>query len=388
MKILYQHRTRAQDGSATHIDGLISALRALGVEVVLVAPAEARAAGASRAARMRRTLPRWLHELLELAYNVPEAWRLARAIREHAPDAIYERSNVFALSATMLAARRRLPHVIEVNAPYALERAQHGGLAMPSLARWSERLAWRRAHAVIAVTGELARIVEHAGVARARIHVMPNGVDRAVFDRLSTTAHACDAPVVLGFTGFVRAWNGLERVIDVLAASGNQALELLVVGDGPARPALEQHAALRGVAARVHFTGRVPAHEVPRWSAQFDVALQPAANPYASPLKLVEYMALGRAIVAPDQPNIRELLTHEHDALLFDADDPSAFGAAVARLAHDAQLRARLGAAAADTVQRRDLTWAHNARLVVDLFQQLSRERTATAAASLTRATR
>jgi glycosyltransferase involved in cell wall biosynthesis len=393
VKILYQHRTSAQDGSATHIEGLVGALRGLGAEVIVVAPRSAarRAPHAARVARVRRALPRWLHELLEIAYNVPESWRLWRMIRAHRPDLVYERSNVFALSATLVAARCGLPRLIEVNAPYAHERAQHGGLALQRIANWSESLAWRRADAVIPVTGVLARIVERAGVPRERLHVMGNGIDPAHFAAPAASAlHQVPGwrnRVVLGFTGFVRAWNRLDYAIDLLAEPGSEALALLVVGDGPARAELEARAALRRVADRVHFTGRVPAAEVPRWAARFDVALQPAANPYASPLKLVEYMALGHAIVAPDQPNIREMVTHERDALLFAPDNAAAFNAAVRRLAQDAALRARLGAAALDAVRRRELTWAHNARRVLELARELVRGQASAATAALTRTT-
>ena len=107
----------------------------------------------------------------------------------------------------------------------------------------------------------------------------------------------------------MRDWNGLEPVIDQLARTDGQRWFLLVVGDGPARAALEERARDLGVATRVRFTGVVRREEIPALVSAFDIALQPAANPYASPLKLFEYLALGRAIVAPDQPNIREVLT-------------------------------------------------------------------------------
>ncbi len=73
-----------------------------------------------------------------------------------------------------------------------------------------------------------------------------------------------------------------------------------------------------GIASRVHFTGIVERDDVAKYVAAFDIALQPAVVAYASPLKLFEYLALGKAIVAPGQPNIREILTHEKNALLFD----------------------------------------------------------------------
>jgi len=82
---------------------------------------------------------------------------------------------------------------------------------------------------------------------------------------------------------------------------------------------------------------------------------------YASPLKIFDYMAAGRAIVAPDQPNIREILTSGETALLFDPAQPAAVWLAVLRLAGDAALRARLGAAAQAEIVRRRYTWAGNA---------------------------
>ena len=99
--------------------------------------------------------------------------------------------------------------------------------------------------------------------------------------------------------------------------------------------------------------------------AGFDIALQPRAVAYASPLKIFDYMAAGLAIVAPDQPNIREILTDGETALLFDPAGPDALWQAVLRLAADPALRARLGAAACAEIDRRGYTWAaHAGRLI------------------------
>jgi glycosyltransferase involved in cell wall biosynthesis len=87
-------------------------------------------------------------------------------------------------------------------------------------------------------------------------------------------------------------------------------------------------------------------------------------------LKVFEYMAAARAIVAPDQPNLREVLTHEHDALLFDPAEAGGFWRTVERLAAEPALRARLGAAARRTVLERDLTWDGNARRVVAIAER------------------
>jgi glycosyltransferase involved in cell wall biosynthesis len=142
---------------------------------------------------------------------------------------------------------------------------------------------------------------------------------------------------------------------------------LLIVGDGPARPDLERLAAELKLGDRVRFTGVIHRDQVPALVAAFDIALQPAVVAYASPLKLIEYLALGKAIVAPNQPNIAEVLAHDQNALLFEPGDVSGLERSLARLAHDHELRGRLGQGAYDTISRLQLTWAGNARKAVQL---------------------
>ena len=381
MKILYHHRTTARDGSAVHINGLIDALRELGVEVHVVAPkiAASQVGDARRASwvsTLRSGLPKFLHEIGELSYNIPEAMTLRRTVQAFQPDLIYQRSNLYLLSGAHVARQFGLPLIEEINAPYFHERSRHGGISLPPLAKWAERRAWVRADEVIAVTGVLADMVAARGVPRERLHVMHNGIDSellapTVVDPTAKARLNLSQYMVLGFTGFVRDWNGLDNVLDQLARPEGRDWFLLIVGDGPARLGLEQRAREIGVASRVRFTGVVKRGDVAGYVSAFDVALQPAANAYASPLKLFEYMALGRAIVAPDQPNIREVLTHETDALLFKPDDPAAFAHAVRRAAEDAELRARIASTAPLTVRQRQLTWRSNAQRVVGIAERL-----------------
>jgi glycosyltransferase involved in cell wall biosynthesis len=135
----------------------------------------------------------------------------------------------------------------------------------------------------------------------------------------------------------------------------------VIVGDGPAVPPLRAQAETLGIADRVRFAGLVAHEAIPAAVAGFDIALQPRVVAYASPLKLFEYMAAGKPIIAPDQPNIREVLVDGETALLFDARDPATMWLAVRRLLEDHALRARLGAAAREEIVRRDYTWRGNA---------------------------
>ncbi|MFO1056648.1 MAG: glycosyltransferase family 4 protein [Dongiaceae bacterium] len=382
MRILYHHRTRSADGQSVHMSGLIEALRELGHEVERVGPAAVEAAALGSEGRavaaLRRNLPRFAFELLELGYSLVAFRRLQRAYHEFRPDILYERYNLYLLAGLWLRRAHRLPLLLEVNAPLVRERTEHGGLALRRLARWAERRAWRSADFVLPVTRVLAEELVAAGVPESRVVVLPNGVPRSMvateFDGGTVRRRlGLEGQVVLGFSGFVRDWHGLDLVIDLLAEGElRRRCHLFVLGDGPALPALREQARRRGIAGRVTFAGVVPRERIAMHIAAFDIALQPRVVPYASPLKLFEYMALGRAILAPASPNIREVLSDGEDALLFDPQAPGALRAALLRLVGDPLLRRRLGTAARRTLLERDLTWDGNARRVLGLARFLT----------------
>jgi glycosyltransferase involved in cell wall biosynthesis len=121
-----------------------------------------------------------------------------------------------------------------------------------------------------------------------------------------------------------------------------------------------------GIASRVRIAGVVSPDELPNHIAAFDVAVQPEAVSYASPLKIFEYMSAGCAIIAPDQSNIREILTNDHNALLV---PPEQFGSAILRLLDDPELCLNLGNVARNTIKHRRLTWDHNAEHISQIIE-------------------
>ena len=381
VKILYHHRTASKDGQAVHIEEMISALREQGHEVHVVSPAVGSGSGMGDKVgwvhRLRATLPKALYELMELAYSWVAYRRLLRAARAFRPDALYERANLFLLAGVMAKRTLGIPMLLEVNAPLSEERGRFGGLALPWLARWSERAVWRGADCVLPVTRVLGDMVVAAGVPPARVTVIPNGINEQHFAAALPPEEArhrlgWGPGIVLGFTGFVRDWHGVDRALRWMASSdAPRDAKLLLVGDGPVREELERLGRELGLGDRFRVTGFVDRHEVPALVASFDIALQPAVTAYASPLKLFEYLAMGKAIAAPAVRNIQEVLTHDVNALLFDPTDESAFARVLTRLAHDHMLRQRLGDAARRSIAEQGLTWAANARRVVALAASL-----------------
>lgn len=379
MRILFHHRIASRDGQAVHIEELIAALQHQGHETILVGPPSlitTRFGGSNRLIdRIKRSMPGALYEILEIAYNLKAFLRLRAAVQAYRPDVIYERFSLFLFAGIWVRRLYSLPMLLEVNSPLYEERAENNELRMHCLGRWAQRLLWNRVDHVLPVTGVLARTVAKYGVVSSRITVIPNGVNPERFGvvpdaKIAKAELGLASRVVLGFTGFIRSWNAVHRIIDFVAQHYVQVdLHILVVGDGPSRGFLEAYARARRVLDRLTITGVVERDDVARHIAAFDIAVVPSINPYASPLKLFEYLQLGRAIVAPDTENIREVLTDGQDALLFDPSAHGALEAALLRLCIDAALRTRLGTSARQMIIEKSLTWSHNAERILGVAE-------------------
>jgi glycosyltransferase involved in cell wall biosynthesis len=139
-------------------------------------------------------------------------------------------------------------------------------------------------------------------------------------------------------------------------------VRFIVVGGQPTQIADWRRAS--GRQRNLSLVGAARPTDVPRHMRQFNIALLPNQpqvllpngdniGPFTSPMKLFEYMAAGKAIVASDLPNLREVLRHEWNCLLVPHADPRAWAEAIERLRTDPLLRQRLSRQArADAVER------------------------------------
>lgn len=348
MKILYHHRIAARDGMDVHKTELIKAFRGLGHEVIEVGPtAQQRSDFGDDGGivdTIRRLLPRFASEALEIIYDRYAYFRLKKAFLQERPDILYERHNLFLSAGKRLKDEFGVPFYLEVNAPLAEERSRNGGLSLSRCAHKQEGAVWRAADRIFPVTKVLAQHLIAKGVNEAHIEVMPNAVDPKVFhpeidDAAIRKLHGLEGAIVLGFTGFIRDWHGLDRVIALLPElNTSRNVHLLVVGDGPARAALEEQAASTGFASHIHFTGIVSRKEIPNYIAAFDIALQPAVTAYASPLKIFEYLGMGKLVLAPDAENIREVIVDGENGVLFPSkpkDESDTFKRALLKIIED-----------------------------------------------------
>jgi glycosyltransferase involved in cell wall biosynthesis len=222
---------------------------------------------------------------------------------------------------------------------------------------------------------------EFGEVTGSTIHVVHNGGDPT---GIRCDAHVRNATrsqlnwggddVLIGAVGFFRDWHGIDMLLHAFARQrrARPGTRLLLVGDGPAIPRLRRMAATLDLGSEVSFTGAVPHDRVPAYLAAMDVVVIPRAVEYASPLKLFEYMVAGKAIVAPRQPNLLEVLTDGTDALCFEPENLEELEHGLLRLIRDPGLRRRLGREAEETIHSRDFTWMGNAKRIVQTYEAIA----------------
>lgn len=384
LRILYHHRIRADDGQAVHVRELIGALRAAGHQVreCALVPKTGTAATANAPASHRRggfwqrlRLPRAAVECLEVAYNRRGRAMLRAAAAGFTPDLIYERHALHCRAGLDVARELGVPLLLEVNSPMVDEMRNLGLLRLPGRAAATERQVLGGADAVLAVTQVLADMLIERGARADRVHVIQNG---AVLERYDATARTAagelrarqdwpERAFVLGFVGYVRSWHRLDLVLDVMQRPGFERLCLWLVGRGPALPELQALASTRGLAGRVRFAGEVPPDLLPTFVCAFDAALVPAINAYSSPLKLFDSLAAGVPTLAPDQPNLREVVRDGVDAVLFRPGSAEALAAAIRGLLGDPAVARRIGVAGRQSLIDHDRTWAGNAARVATI---------------------
>ena len=387
MNIVFHHRTRGKGAEGVHIMGVVNGLRQLGHQVSIlslpgadpeappapVEPARRPSGGALKALlEQTRHFPEWLFELVELAYNLVALWRLRRRVAAQQAQLVYERYSLFMVAPLWWARRRGVPMVLEINDSCLVERVRP--LFFQALARRIERWVFRHANGLVFISGHFQQLAQQQYGDIAPSVVSPNAADLDQFKPdLPAAAKLRDAlgvadKVVLGYVGAFVHWHGIDWFVDHIAdrLSAVPELVLLLVGDGACFEAIAERVRQADIEAQVILTGRVPHQQVANYIAAMDFGVLPDSNDYGSPMKLFEFMAMGKAMVVPDFSPIREVVQDDETGWLFAAGDRDACIERVLMLAADAAARQRVGRQAREYIER-ERQWRHNAEQLLSL---------------------
>jgi glycosyltransferase involved in cell wall biosynthesis len=378
MRIAYLHYLHGADTALNHVRQFARAAGQLGHDVSvhamnLAPPDDATGGSWLRArSRLKTALGRYLHDPKEMLWNVPYFRHEVALLSETRPDVVLVRTNLLAVSCVFAARRLGLPLVLEINAPAEENRLYADEYRhLTSVAGWLEGWKLRRVEAATVVSSALRdHLMRRHGIPSTKLTVVPNGADTERFRPDTPPDPALRARVgaapVIGFVGSFQKWHGTEMLAGLIDRVGHARPDarFVLAGDGPDSGAVRP--AMDAAGATGLFLGRVPHDDVAAIVAAFDIAVLPDCGFYMSPLKVIEWMAAGKAVVAPDYQPLRDVIDSGVHGLLFTPGDTGALLAAVLRLIDDAPLRRSLGRAAAARAHA-SLSWRDNARRVVDV---------------------
>jgi glycosyltransferase involved in cell wall biosynthesis len=299
------------------------------------------------------------------------AWRRARLAP---PDLVYARTNRSVLPG-LLARGLGARFVFEVNGDAFGEQGWRGGILRALTILVADWINCRLASLVVAITPGLKAMVEgRYRVPAEKVCLIPSGTDLQVIRPLDP--RACRAALGLPPDGAVVVFLGVlyhHQGVQTLLAAAPEILRqrpdtrLLIVGDGPARRPLEAQAQALGLRASVAFVGRVPFERVPLYLGAADSCVAPftAGRGETSPLKLLDYMAAGRPVVASTIPAISDLIKASGAIVPVPPDDPHLLAEEIVLLSADPRRRQLLGEAGRRYVEAHH-SWEALAQTLVD----------------------
>lgn len=300
-----------------------------------------------------------------------DSWQIWRSRHVLRPDVVLARTFEYEWTPWLAARILRRPLVLEVHSPFYIER-QLRGRRKSSLLRWFERVQWKRAERIWSVSSALKAIICENGVSPNRIVVIPFGVRMDGFaDRQPRLR---DDTLQIIFIGSFYPWHGIELLLEAFSVAQARVpcLRLCLVGDGIVRSASQKKIRTLGIEHSVHFTGWLPRDRTIEHLNNSDIAVAPylKLEPfYFAPVKILDYMAAGLAIVASEQGQICEMLEHRSNGLLVSPGDISALVNALIQLAENPSLRQRLGEAARTKITH-VYTWERTVQGVLSVCQE------------------
>lgn len=295
--------------------------------------------------------------LMDAAEKIAKTW----AIAPTPFDLVYERYSLWSCASMKAARKLKIHSILEVNSPLIEEQIKHREISNLDQAHAIRNDAFLNATTIVTVSDEVARYVcKHLDdTEHAKVHVVPNGVD---VDRFCPSHFPQDSnrEFTIGFLGTLKPWHGLESLLTAfeLVTKAKPKAKLRIIGDGPLREELQLRIQNHypQLENQIDWVGAVNPWEVPGELSKLDVAVAPYLETddfYFSPLKVYEYMAAGRAVVASQIGQISSLIHDNVNGCVYPAGDVKRLASLLIELANDPERRSRLGRAARSCAEER-----------------------------------
>ncbi|NUO79295.1 glycosyltransferase [candidate division KSB1 bacterium] len=290
---------------------------------------------------------------------------LARLIHDVQPDIVHgHSSHSVSWPAYRAAQRLHLPFVYEMRGLWEESAVAKGFYGRGSLRyryhRHAELALAHRAAKVFVISQTLREELIARGVPESKIVVVPNGVEVHELESTRNTSlreqYGLEHAVVLGYIGSLNGYESLELFLSAFAqlVQKGKRVKGMIVGDGPEKENLIEHARRLGLREHVIFTGQIAPQEIHDYHALLDVFVLARSHSrvaqLVTPLKPYEAMAAGICLLVSRLPALQEIVQEEVTGLCFRSGEAHDLARQCERLIDDHDLRQRLGGAAREWV--------------------------------------
>lgn len=289
-------------------------------------------------------------------------------------DVVYERNGLYNSGLAMASRRLGLPYVIFFEADQIMELDMMGKPVTGLLRRRAKQILQYNFDTAVCIVCVSEEGREHLytewKVPLKKMVVFPNAVDVEKFKpdpaarvAIRKSLNLESNPIIL-FLGNFFHWHDVSTLLDAfsLVLKSHPSARLVLVGDGENRVTMEERASELGLLNAVKFTGIVPHSQAPKYVAAADIAVVPyppmQQKMWLSPLKLFEYMASGKAVIASAVGQINRVIQDRKNGLLVSPGDSTALAEALAALLEDSDLRFALGVQARQDAES-EYSWEH-----------------------------
>lgn len=328
-------------------------------------------------------LLRNLPEIPLLFYNYKSEKELLKIIEIEKPDLIYHFQAFFNYKIKNIKDKTGIPVFMQLEGILQWVKSNWGKTYFPDLLRKIEIESWRGVDEFFTVSNFVKNQLSEFGIDKSRISVITSKADTEHFNpdvdgsKIREKYHI-DGTLIT-FLGTFGKWHGIEFLIDAAPKifANIPDAKIMLIGDGELRGKIDEKIDALGIRDKIIMTGLVDLSFVPQYLAASDILVSPCipndkGEFINSPVKIFEYLAMGKPLVASDIGQQKEIIKDGQNGLLFKTFDENEFVSKIKLLNSDNELKHKLSLAARkDAIENYD--WKNNRDIILDVYQKYAK---------------
>lgn len=371
-------------GSWTHVKQFSSAFTALGHEITVHSLNLKKKSTKNKKTRadseIRKIIKKYGRDVKNLLKNLRYALKEMEIMRKEKPEIVIIRHDPYVLSSLMICKIFRVPSILELNAPGAFQvrKYEREIFHLPFIFEILEWLALHFASAITVTCKEMIPYLISSKNSLSKIVVNPMGVD---FDHFNTTQSVSpdilfkrNNNLILGFVGSLNHWHGITNLMNIIkiVLSKFKHCRFLIIGDGVKFNELKEFISKNKAEDSVILTGYIPYEKLPDYLSVIDIGIAPYPTDiafYYSPLKIYEYMAAGKPILATEIGQIAEIMRGQNIGMFINPENLLDLESKLRAIITDEKARIVMGENARKLAKQ--FSWDKNAKVIQKVCKSL-----------------